>query len=145
MVAQKREKTVINTELEPLHLQAIDLKLSGVPVAEIAEAVGRSYYTIRNWFYEAGPVREEWERLRQERIAHAQDIIIGSAPRAAERIRELMETEGTVALGAAKDTLDRAGLKPTERLEHSGSVILQTGPIPEDAPGWMRGESESES
>lgn len=96
------------------------LRLAGYTYEEIASAVRRSPRTVETWFYD-DLFRAEFERLSQERIERSRAILLDAGPEAARRLVALLtHRSGMVALGAAKDILDRIGLKPSERHELTG-------------------------
>lgn len=84
-------------------------------------------------------VKAELDRRLNECISEAMETLRTEANRSAEAvatIRDMGNKEYTVRLAAAKDILDRVGLKPTDKHEHSGQiehivtlqdVILQSG------------------
>lgn len=105
------------------HYEAMALRLTGSTIDEIAVAINKKPATVDNWFYRDETFRKEFEERRNKHIERAKDILEAAAPKAAERMLELIKEKGKnakVALGAAKDILDRAGLKPVDKHEHRG-------------------------
>lgn len=131
------------------------LRLAGCTYEEIARQVRRSPDTVRKWF--SDPLfAAEFDQLAEERIARARAILIESGPAAAERMRQLLNhRSGMVALGAAKDILDRIGLKPSERHEVTGPdgerlrIIVEYAdaddPTSETTPGTAAGDPGGEA
>jgi orotate phosphoribosyltransferase-like protein len=106
-------------KLSLIHYKAMALRLSGLTFEEIGREVRRSPNTVRYWFQQES-FRQAYEQIKAEQVAVAEDILMQAGPRAARRIVELLDDQGSVALHAAKDVLDRVGLKPVERREVSG-------------------------
>lgn len=109
--------------LKPHHYRAMEMRLAGLTMQQIAEELGFSRKTVEKWFWGGHPqFRAEWQRILDEHIERARNTLLKAAPAAAETIAKLAQqaTNENVRLGAAKDVLDRAGLKPAEKHEHSG-------------------------
>jgi phage terminase small subunit len=75
-------------------------------------------------------IREYLEELQKERRELIQNRLAGMAEKAAEMLFELaMNAESeNVRVNALKDILDRAGYKPTDKVEqkneHSGKIVF---------------------
>jgi transposase len=107
--------------LSPVHLRAIQLRLAGYTYDQIAHDVHRSPQTVRTWFLQDSLFRAEYERAKDELIAEALNVLVRAGKQAAERLIALLDhRSGIVALGAARDILDRIGLKPANKTEVSG-------------------------
>lgn len=103
------------------------LRMEGYSYRDIAELIHSSPVTVRGWFANDLLFRDTFNELAQEYVEQARAIIRNAAPDAAKRIVELQDNEsGSVALNAARDVLDRAGLKPSDQIEanirHSGVI-----------------------
>tara|TARA_R110000796_G_scaffold3212_12_gene12313 strand:- start:363 stop:740 length:378 start_codon:yes stop_codon:yes gene_type:complete len=67
---------------------------------------------------------QAYDLMRKPHVLHAilercAEGFISDAPKATQRLRELMNARSEyVSLQATQDVLDRAGLKPTERVDH---------------------------
>ena len=70
--------------------------------------------TLRNWRNEEEFAAELERRMRIK--------IGGIAARALKRMNELIDEDGNVAFSAAKDILDRAGYKATDKVAVEGDV-----------------------
>lgn len=114
-------------KLSTKHHRAMVLRMEGYTYREIAAMVHNSEQTVRGWFANDPLFRDTFNNLAQEYVEHARAIIRNAAPDAAKRIVELQGNEsGSVALNAARDILDRAGLKPSDQLDatirHAGAI-----------------------
>lgn len=70
-------------------------------------------------------LRAEQERYIEERTSQAQQLIVATAPRAAERMAELINSpQDSVAYAAAKDVLDRVGVGAERQLEQTLDMNL---------------------
>lgn len=114
-------------ELQPIHYQVMALRLSGMSYSDISEAIGVPQATIKNWFYKDILFSEAYKAAKAEAIERAKEVLQQAGPAAAQKIVELMNHDsGAVALAAAKEVLDRIGLKSPERHEvavASGIVV----------------------
>jgi len=124
--------------IKPHHYRAFEMRLAGVPIKQIAEELGFSPRTVEKWFYAHPAIRAEWQRILDEHVERARNTLLRAAPAAAATIAKLAQdaVNENVRLGAAKDVLDRAGLKPAEKHEHSGPgggpIQTQTMLLPQE-------------
>ena len=104
--------------LEGKHYEAMFLRLQGLQYREIAAKFGVAEITVRNWFCLDDLFRAEFERLKNELIEEAKHSLISAAPKAVKKLIELLDVDNPkIALEAAKDLLDRIGMKPVEKSE----------------------------
>ena len=106
------EKRLNAKQEQCLDLLIKNYKISGkgMTIEEIAAEVGKSRQTVSTWMNHNELFRAEYDRrireLNKYSTAYAMNTMI-----------ELLECEhAPTRLGAAKDLLDRAGFKPTEKL-----------------------------
>ena len=93
--------------------------VAGMGASDIASKHGVSATTARRWMANA---KQAIVDGREDAIAKVRTALEAGAPRAVERLRELMESEdGKVALGAVNSWLDRGGVVKTERRELSAT------------------------
>lgn len=105
------------TKLKQHQIDAIELLITKYRISDgytnlesIAKEVGVERQTLYNWMYKNDLFIEEYERRVRERSRY-------SAGPAINRMHSLLDhSDGKVQLGAAKDLLDRAGYKPTEKI-----------------------------
>jgi len=74
-----------------------------------------------------GDVKAEIDRILDEGLEHAIEILRVAGTDTVTRLIELRDMgnkEYTVQLAACKDILDRIGLKPPEKIEHSGEIRI---------------------
>ena len=102
------------------------LRLQGLTYKKIAEALGKSKSTIESWFCEDERFKKEFQKLKDETIEQARNILINFAPEAAKHLISIAKGERLGRgvknmLDANIDILDRVGLKPVEKqeIEHS--------------------------
>ena len=70
-------------------------------------------------------LRAEQERYIEERTSQAQQLIVATAPRAAERMAKLINSpQDSVAYAAAKDVLDRVGVGAERQCEQTLDMNL---------------------
>lgn len=106
-------------KLSGIHHRAMILYLEGKTHAEIGAELNRSQTTIDHWFIDP-TFREVYDALCTERRESAFARIYEAAPDAAAVMQRLKKGNGMVAYMAAKDILDRAGLKPVEKQQLTG-------------------------
>lgn len=121
-------------ELNPRQLRFVQLYVRLGNATKAAEEAG----------YSAKTARSQGNRLLTNvdiaaAIAAAQEDIqvilageILASVRTVVAIRDDVENPAQVRLMASKDLLDRAGLKPTEKVEHAGKVGVQHGVEPNE-------------
>lgn len=115
-------------ELDAQHHQAMAYRLQGLTYEEIAVKVDRTVDTIRNWFHRDHTFRAAFEELKAEVIERAKERLVMNSEKAALKLVELLKSQTPFeAMGAAKDILDRAGLKPPDKrdLNVTGSLTLE--------------------
>ncbi len=114
-------------KLKPKQEQCLDLLIKnykttgkGMTLEEIAAAVGVSRQTVSKWMNHDELFRAEYDRrireLNKYATAYAMSTLI-----------ELLESKhAPTRLGAAKDLLDRAGMKPAEDVNLHGDAVHVT-------------------
>lgn len=101
--------------LNATHERALRLRLLGATTEAIAREVGRSPARVRDW-YRDPLFHSEYLRLQAELQADLDARLRAQAARAAERLVALLDSgDERVALAAARDVLDRAGIRAPER------------------------------
>jgi transposase len=124
-------------ELQPIHYQAMQLRLEGLTIKQIAERLGKGHDTIHKWFYAREDFREAFSKLKEETVQRAFHILVNHAPDAARSVVDLSKgkakkskdgskVSARTQLDAAKDILDRVGLKPVERQQVEATVDQKT-------------------
>lgn len=114
-------------KLSAKHYCMMVLRMEGYDYREIAIQTQSAYQTVKSLFSGDDLFRDTFNQLTQDYIEQARAMIRGAAPDAAKRVIKLQNHEsGTVALAAARDILDRAGLKPSDQIDatirHSGAI-----------------------
>lgn len=114
------------SKLTKIHIDAMNLRLNGSSIKEIAVALNKSEAAIRLWFYSDDLFREEFSKIKEESVERAKTILQGAAAAAAKRIVELMYQDrgGQVNLAAANSILDRIGLKEVPMEDQGGKTVL---------------------
>ncbi len=109
-------------KLSPHHIAAINLRLAGASYDYIAEKLNWSPVTVRNWFHKDPLFREEVKARTREIIELAGTKLVDGATSAADTLVKLAksEKETPTTFYAAKDILDRIGLKPGQKVEFVG-------------------------
>lgn len=105
-------------------LKAFQMKFDGVLYKEIANAIHCSVYNVDRLFCKNGPWYEHYRHWEEERC---KDIEYEARVRIKKRINEAMTVQEILltmlksnpreAAKAARDILDRAGLKAPEKIE----------------------------
>lgn len=99
----------------------------GKSTQEIADNLDKSTGWVRKWKKDPGVVSLVNE-LHMEAVASAKATIVSHTSKAASTIVELMDTgPATVRLAAAKDLLDRVGMKAPDRKQIEQNVTVQEG------------------
>lgn len=116
--------------LAPQHYKAMVLRLEGRGYAEIAAQLKRTERTVRSWFNQEPVFQAAWERERAEAREQALAILHGAGPSAARHVIASQDARSEmVALLAAKDILDRIGLKPADKAnvthDHEGEITIR--------------------
>jgi transcriptional regulator len=124
--------------LTGIQMKAMELRLQGLTIKEIAQKLEQRQSTVKNWFYQNEAFMTEYEAIRKESVERARDILIGYGPQAAKNVINLAngsKQPGPVSartqLDANKDILDRIGLKPIEKqevkaeLDHNAEFIAE--------------------
>tara|TARA_R100001244_G_scaffold126351_1_gene96683 strand:- start:170 stop:589 length:420 start_codon:yes stop_codon:yes gene_type:complete len=100
----------------------------------VLQAIGEAGYHpgSRGWLVHS---------LRQEIIDHTRNHLIGSSMKAANRISEALDADGSIPssqmdtrLKAANDILDRIGVSKRQEVEHTGEVMHGIVLIPAKQP-----------
>lgn len=125
-------------KITDIQFKAMELRLQGYTIAEIAKELDRRLSTVQSWFYKNEAFMTEYEAIRKESVERARDILIGYGPQAAKNVINLAngnKNPGPVSartqLDANKDILDRIGLKPIEKqevkaeLDHNAEFIAE--------------------
>lgn len=103
------------------HHYAMALRLQGLSYEAIARELGRSPATVRTWFVKEPLFRDHFSVLQQDYFDHVVQHIASAAQRAVERLVQLLDSPNEqVALAAARDLLDRAGVRVPDRHEVTG-------------------------
>lgn len=123
--------------------EGVALMLMGTPDAEIAEQLGVTRQTVRRWRMRPD-VRTQLEAHTARAAASAGEILERSAARAAERLTELVEAEGHVALRAAVAILDRTAHGSALGVDFGTGLADLAGQLLGDEPMEM-GESDEEA
>lgn len=100
----------------------MELRLAGMKSDDIADDVGVSPHTLNRWFYAEPLFQETYEELQEQLHADAMRRLKGLVGEAVNTITWLVRNghPDQVKLSAAKDVLDRAGLKAPDQVEISG-------------------------
>ena len=113
-VPAKRELT----DKQKLFLES--LVVNGGNVLQAVEEAGYSPGS-RGWLVRS---------LKQEIVEHTRNHLIGSSMKAANRISEALDADGSIPssqmdtrLKAANDILDRIGVSKRQEVEHTGEVM----------------------
>ena len=134
-------------DAEARKASALPLVASGLPYAEVAEAVGVSARTVTRWvaederFREAVSVREEAGRRA---VSESGDVIERIMRKALGRLEALVESEDErIALDAVKTAADRFGYPTVSeskaQIEASGAGVgLVVAMTAEDRDAWAR-------
>ena len=114
---------------QALELLIINNRMSGdsLTIEQLAQTIGRSRQTVSSWINHDDVFRAEYDRRIREMNKYA-------AAHAMNTMIELLDCKHQpTRLGAAKDLLDRAGYKPTEKVS-----------VEEDVPVVIMGVVELE-
>lgn len=114
-------------KLSKIHYDAMQMRLNGSTIKEIAKALNKSEAAVRDWFYRDELFKQEFEKIKEESIERAKEILINAAPEAAKRLVQLMYQQrgGQVNLQAANSVLDRIGLKEIKtNADENGKTVL---------------------
>lgn len=107
--------------LGAIHERAMQLRLQGLTYRDIGARLHRSPKTVEAWFGRDPTFQAAYAALRQEQTAQAREALVRMAMAAAERLGALLDHPNPfIALAAAKDVLDRLGIKAPERRELAG-------------------------
>lgn len=123
------------SKCESIHYQAMELRLQGKKIKEIAKILNQKERTVMSWFMEKDFFKEEYERLKKERIDESMDIITGAGPDAAKRLVELLTQSrgGQVNLNSAIEILKIIGISGVNKSEiQMNSTVKNKHSIDED-------------
>lgn len=99
----------------------------GKSTKEIAENLDRSDAWVRKWKKDPGVVAMVNE-LHGEAVETAKSVIISGTQKAASTIVDLLDTgPASIRLAAAKDILDRLGMKAPDRKQIEATVNVNSG------------------
>ena len=108
-------------KLQPHHITAMEMRLSGSTFEEIGIKVGKTTNTVGSWFYDSDLFRDTFEQMKADCIERAKNILTNASADAANQLilmKNMKPGKGShVALMAAKDILDRVGLSPASKSE----------------------------
>jgi len=108
----------VNTKRENLsgqQLQALELLANGEMNKDVAAEIGVTPQTISNWKRKDDLFIAELEATLRRKLDKA-------VPKAIKTMIELMDSNHPqIRFAAAKDILDRRGIKAPERVEHTGA------------------------
>lgn len=112
--------------LNKMHYDAMYLRINGASIKEIAATLNKHEQTIRDWFYNQELFKEEYERMKDESLERAKNILVGAGPAAAKRLVDLLHQQrgGQVNLNAAESILNRIGLKEIKVDTENGKTKL---------------------
>lgn len=104
------------------HMEAMDLRLQGMTYKVISIQLGKSVRTIESWFGMDDLFKAEFQRIQEENIERARNILINYAPESARNMIAIAsgDKQGRGVknmLDANINILDRVGLKPVEKQE----------------------------
>lgn len=107
--------------LSPIHMQLLAMLAAGVRAREISQMPGMPSESrisiIRNSPAGKAFLAQMARRMAEEVVFDAKDYLQANALNAAQKVVQLLNAESeNVQLAAAKDILDRSGLKPVERV-----------------------------
>jgi len=106
---------------EARHTEAATMLLNGLTVAAVAEQLGIARSTLYDW-RRTPEFLAIHAQLSDDRIRRARTIIAGAGPKAARAIVGTIDSDDeSIALNAAKDVLDRAGVLKGQRIETSAN------------------------
>lgn len=127
-------------KITDIQMKAMELRLKGLTITEIAKELNQRRSTIESWFYKNESFMHEYKMIREETIERARNILIGYGVEAAKNVIAIAEGNkktGSVSartqLDANKDILDRIGLKPVEKqevkaeIDHNAEFIAEFG------------------
>jgi len=113
------EKKLSKNQLEAIELLITKYRISenGMNLEEIATAVGVKRQTLYNWMHKDEMFIEEYDRRVKERVRY-------STGAAAHKMFQLMSCGNRkVEQAAAKDILDRGGVKSADEINVSGDPL----------------------
>lgn len=134
-MTKERKKPGRRSKCEPIHYQAMKLKLEGHTPTEIAKILNQKERTVKSWFYEKAFFKEEFEKMKQEATEDAMDTIVGAGEAAAKRLVELLTQSrgGQVNLNAALEVLKIIGISGVNKSEiKMDSTVKNKHSIDED-------------
>ena len=96
----------------------------------LVENGGNVFQAIKKAGYHPGSRGWLVRSLKQEIVDHTRNHLIGSSMKAANRISEALDADGSIPssqmdtrLKAANDILDRIGVSKRQEVEHTGEVM----------------------
>lgn len=104
------------------HRRAMELRITGKTIPDIAEEIDVAVGTLERWFYWEPVFKREYEAMQEQVQADAMERLQGLVSLAVNTVTQLVQygEPDSVKLAAAKDILDRAGLKAPDQVEISG-------------------------
>jgi len=109
-------------KLDVRHCEAISMKLDGLHYNEIAEKLGVSQQTVKQWFTEP-IVKAQVAELTRESMDAIKAKLVKGAKSAAETlltINKRGDIKSPTTFYAARDILDRVGMKAGSKVELTG-------------------------
>lgn len=110
------QKSLSKKQIEAIKLLITKYRMSGgdMTLQEIADAIGVRRQTLYNWMHKDEKFIAEYERRVKEHTRYSAGIAFA-------KMCDLLECGNRqVELAAAKDILDRAGLKPKDDINVTG-------------------------
>ena len=109
---------------KPSVKQAIQLWLTGrYKIVEIADMTGWHYETVRGWLLRDDDVIQYINHYQQEEMQLIKNKLQAATANALDRMIELCDSKvDAIAIQAARDILDRNGLKPIQRVQKDINV-----------------------
>lgn len=117
------ENTTQLPSISPQQQRFVHLYMTGqYKLQQIAELLGVTIRTLRNWLYEE-EIKQLIEEFQMEEHEAVELGIKNLRKNALEKMNELIQSDNDmVALQACKDVLDRAGHKAVQKVEKSVTI-----------------------
>lgn len=113
-----RKRTKRLAVLRPYHIECMQLKLQGWTYKEIGAKFDKTESTIKSWFSDDELFYNTFQEIQNEIKENNLNKIKDLASRAVNTMEDLLvDQDSRIKLSAAKDILDRAGYKPTDKSE----------------------------
>lgn len=118
MVVRDKNYHLIQDKKPGQH-KAITLWLTGrYKITEVADMTGFHYMTIRNWLVFDEDIKKYVELYQQEEMALIKNKLQSATSNALDRMIQLCDSDcDGIAIQAARDILDRSGLKPVQKVQ----------------------------